>query len=332
MEGSIEKKKPMITFKNQPKLSEDEVDKKRNELRVALVSHISNFLETDEYFQGKEVIVEFSEQGVSSLVCFIETGDKKFVLKIPLNSTVLAGDEALFLKTWEASGVSVPHVFKEGMLGTSSYLLMQYIDAPTVQQKYKDGNENKENGYFEAGKTLRVMHKQEAIGFGKVINGRGEYDSFAEWLNSGDMEKREKYIQEQHLLGEEHGSISQAKNTLINFAGGNSKSSYLHFDYSTGHLFATIPLTVFDPDPLFNNRYIDLGRTFVNYIAQTEEYPKKLLEGYCDGEEIDEKALHAAIFINIVYKIPYQHQKGRMQVIQNLQNYLIQNKYILELK
>lgn len=320
----------MITFKNKPKLSEDEIDKKRNELRVALIPHISHFLETDEFFKGKEVTVEFSELGISSLVCFVETGREKYVLKIPLNGTAIAENEALFLKKWEASGVSVPHIFKVGVLGNNSYLLMEYIDAPTVQQKYKDDNESKENIYFEAGKILRLMHKPEAIGFGKVIDGKGEYNSFSEWLNSEDMKKREKYVEDNNLLNEEHGSLSQVKNVLINFVGDSQKSSYLHFDYSTGHLFATDTMTVFDPDPHFNHRYIDLGRTLVNYIAQTSEYPKKLVEGYGEGEEIDEKALHAAIFINIVYKLPYQHQKGRIQVIRSFQNYLLQNKYMLE--
>ncbi len=327
MEGRIEKQNFRIAFKNQPKLSGDEVDKKRDELRMLLVPHIVQFVSTDELFKGKEVTIEFSEQGVSSLVSFIETGNEKFVLKIPLNNRVSAGDEALFLKTWEASGVSTPHIFKEGALGTSSYILMEYIDAPTVQQKYTDDYENKDDAYFDAGKILRMMHKPEAIGFGRVVDGKGEFESFEKWLNSRDMAKREKYIEEHHLLDEEHGSISQAKDILIHFVGENTTSSYLHFDYSTGHLFATKPLTVFDPDPLFNHGYIDLGRTLVNYIAQTGTYPKKLVEGYSEGEVIDEKVLHAAILINIVYKIPYQHQKGRVRVVENFQNYLLQSQF-----
>ncbi len=327
MEGGIEKQNSTITFKNQPKLSGDPVDKKRDELRVALVPHVERFVATDEFFKGQEVTVEFSEQGVSSLVSFIETRGEKFVLKIPLNDIGSAGSEALFLKTWESAGISTPHIFKEGMFDTNPYLLMQYIDEPTVQEKYKENDEGRENLFFEAGKILRAMHRPEAVGFGRVANGKGEYNTFPEWLNSADMEKRERYIEDHQLLSGEHGSISQAKDTLLHFVGENTKSSYLHFDYSTGHLFATEPLTVFDPDPLFNHRYIDLGRTFVNYIAQTGAYPKKLLEGYCEGEEIDEKALHAAIFINIVYKIPYQHQKGREKVVKNFQNYLLQHKF-----
>ncbi len=326
MERSIDQKNAQVIFKNQPKLSEDEVDKKRNELRLALVPHIVQFVSTDKIFKGNEMTLEFSEQGISSLVCFIEVSSEKFVLKIPLNATVPVGSEALFLKTWEAAGVSTPHIFKEGTFGTSSYLLIQYIDAPTVAKSLKN-NENKEDAYFEAGKIFRTMHKPEATGFGRVVDGRGEYSTFTEWINSADMEKREKYIEDHHLLGEEHGSLSQAKDILIKFVGDQTKSSYLHFDYSAGHLFATEPFTVFDPYPMFNHRYIDLGRTLVNYISQSGKYPQELLGGYAEEEAVDEKVLHAAIFINIMYKIPYQHQKGRMEVVDNFQNYLLQHKF-----
>lgn len=331
MERNIEQKNVQVIFKNQPKLSEDEVDKKRNELRLALVPHIVQFVTTDEIFKGNEVTLEFSEQGISSLVCFIEAGSEKFVLKIPLNATVPAGSEALFLKTWEAAGISTPHIFKEGMFGTASYLLMQYIDAPTVAESLKN-NENKDEVYFEAGKIFRVMHKPEATGFGRVVDGKGEYNSFEEWVNSADMEKREKYLKEHNLLSDEYGLLSQAKDILIKFVGEQTKSSYLHFDYSTGHLFATMPPTVFDPEPMFNHRYIDLGRTLVNYISQSGTYPQKLLDGYSEKEEIDEKVLHAAIFINIMYKLPYQHQKGIMKVIEHFNNYLLQNKSTIESK
>ncbi|MFA6094539.1 MAG: phosphotransferase [Candidatus Paceibacterota bacterium] len=317
----------MIHFKNQPKLSGAEIDKKRDDRRLALIPHVENFLSTDELFKGKKVEVEFSHEGVSSLVCFVEVGDEKFVLKIALNNTVSDGSEALFLKTWEAAGISTPHVYKEGKFADNPYILMEYIDAPTAEAKYKGDENAKQNMYFEAGKILRAMHIPESKGFGRVVDGEGEFVSFKEWIDSSEMANRVKYIEENNLLTQEQGTFDQARDILVDYIGDSNKSSYCHFDYSAGHLFATEPLTVFDPNPLFNNGYVDLGRTLVNYIAVFGTYPKQLVGGYIEGGALDEKVLHAAIILNIVYKLPYQHQKGKSQVIQNYQDYLAQYQH-----
>jgi hypothetical protein len=329
MEDNLEKNS-MITFKDKPKLSGDGVDRKRDELRLSLVSHIERFLATDELFAGKEVSVAFSKEGISSLVALVETEGEKYVLKIPLTSTVTEGSEALFLKTWEAGDVAVPHVFKEGLMGDRPFVLMQFIDAPSVGEKYGNDAEKMERVYFETGRILRNMHKPEARGFGLAIEGRGEYGSFEEWLNSADMKKREGYVQEHGLLHEGHGSYARAKEILVDYVGEGDKSSYCHFDYGEKHLFATEPYTVFDPNPLFNHGYIDLGKTLVNYIANSGTFPRKLLEGYGDEEGVDEQALHAAIFANIVYKLPYQHQKKRAQVIENFHTYLTEHWPLLK--
>src|SRR5436853_371717 len=122
MEGNLERQPGLVTFKNQPYLTKHEVDREANKLRVELVPQIESFLSNDELFSGKKVDVEFSHQGVASLVCFIEAEEGKFVLKIPLNPTSVEG-EGEFLKAWEAAGVPVPHVFKEGKLAQSSYTL-----------------------------------------------------------------------------------------------------------------------------------------------------------------------------------------------------------------
>ncbi|MEI7688618.1 MAG: phosphotransferase [Candidatus Nomurabacteria bacterium] len=328
MESNLEKINSTVHFKNQPKLSGAEVDKNRDERRLSLFSSIENFLLNDDLFKGKEIEVEFSHEGISSLVCFIEGGEKKMVLKIAVDNTVTEGSEALFLRTWKSIGISTPHIYKEGKLAGRPFVLMEYIDAPTAGEKYNEDKEGRESMHLEVGRILRKMHKPESIGFGKVIDGKGEYTSFREWIDTPDMSNRVKYIEENNLLTLEHGTFSQARNILVDYVGDSNKSSYCHFDYSAGHLFATEPLTVFDPNPLFNNGYIDLGRTLVNYIAASGTYPKKIVEGYFEEGGLDEKVLHASIFINIIYKLPYQYQKGKSQTIQNFQNYLSQNKFL----
>lgn len=319
-----------ITFHNKPNISGREVDKIFDERRVALSAQLEDFIATHSRFANKDVGVTFATKGISSLIAILETSGEKLVLKIPL-STGYSEGEALFLKTWEKAGVKVPHVYEEGMFGHHPFVLMQFIDAQTVEEKFGMDTEKMEQIYFEAGKILRDMHKPKATGFGLSVEGKGEYGSFKQWLNSADMKKREDYIKDHGLLNDEkHGSYDKAKEVLIDRLGSSDKSSYCHFDYSTGHLFATEPPTVFDPNPFFNHGYIDLGKTLVNYIAVFGKFPQKLLQGYEDGGEIDAQVLHAAIFVNIVYKLPYQHQQNRTEFIENFHKYLAEQKSILK--
>ena len=203
---------------------------------------------------------------------------------------------------------------------------MEYIDAPTVEAKCGDDESAKEKMYFEVGKILHEMHKPKSTGFGKAIDGKGEFASFKEWVDSADMAKRIKYVEDNNLINSELGNFAEARDVLVNFVGDSDMSSYCHFDYGAKHLFATEPLTVFDPNPLFNIGYIDLGRTLVNYIGASGTYPKQLVEGYGGADGFDEKVLRASIFLNIVYKMRYQHQKGKKEVVQNFKNYLANNK------
>jgi len=154
-----------------------------------------------------------------------------------------------------------------------------------VEEKYIEDSDEKRKLYYKAGEILQNMHKPKGIGFGNVINKRGEFDSFSEWINSEDMTDRELYIKENNILGSEFDLYEKAKEILIDYVGNSNQSSFCHFDYSTGHLFATEPLTVFDPNPAFNNGIIDLGRTLVNYIGYSGDYPKEIVEGYFAGEK-----------------------------------------------
>lgn len=331
MEHSPEKQTSKITYKNQPKLSGFGVDKTVDERRIALIPHIEHFLATDNLFKDKEVIVEFSHVGVSSLLCFLEVKDEKYVLKIPLRNPHLAQNEALFLKVWESVGVSVPHILENGKISDREYILMKYIDAPILSDAIIAGKIDK-NVPFEIGKLLSRMHSPEAAGYGSIEGGKAEFETFREWILSGDVQNRINYVVEKKLLGDEHGSISQGVEILIKYAEKVNKSSYCHLDLCSQNIFATEPLTVFDPNPMLNNGIVDLARSILlSVIGGSAKEGEKMKEGYFSGNKnVEPQALQAAIILNAFMKFPYWHKKKKVKGMEKVRKYLSQTKHLLE--
>ena len=316
-----------IVFKNKPKLSEHEADNKFNERRIALIPQVEEFISSNKRFKGKETIVSFAHEGVSSLICIIETQEEKLVLKIHL-SILRSTDEGQFLSVWEQAGVSVPHVLEEGMLNEHAYVLMEYIDAPLLGEKSSREELIDKGLRYEMGTTLRKMHEPKGEGYGRLIDGKGKFSNFKDWLESEDMKNRFKYVEDNGVLGEEHGSLPLACKILLEYIG-DKKSSYCHFDYGSKNIFATNPITVFDPNPELNNGYIDLGRSVTVSIAHDGKFPNQLVDGYFSNESYDNKVLQAAILVNSYYKFNYWHKTNKLKAIKNVQDYLIRTKDLL---
>lgn len=317
-----------IVFKNEPKLSEHEADSKFNERRIALIPQVEGFISSHKRFKGKETSVSFAHEGVSSLICIIETQEEKLVLKIHL-SILRRTDEGQFLSVWEQAGVSVPHVLEEGTLNGHAYVLMDYIDAPLLGEKYSREKLIDNGLHSEMGSILRKMHEPKGEGYGRLIDGKGEFSNFKDWLESEDMKNRFKYVKDNGVLGEEHGSLPLACKILLEYVG-DKKSSYCHFDYGSKNIFATNPITVFDPNPELNNGYMDLARSAVNSIAHDGKFPNQLIDGYFSNELYDKKILQAAILVNSYYKFNYWHKTNKLKAIRNIQEHLIKTKNIIE--
>src|SRR3989339_859397 len=295
------KTSPKISFHNEPRLSEHEADKNKNEKRVNLIPFVKDFISNHERFKGKEVNITFALKGNSSLVCIVETPEGKLVLKIRLGVTGTSGD-VKFFKVWEEAGVKVPHILEDEI-------------------------------YVELGKILRAMHMPKAEGFGRCVDGKAEFSRFEDWLNSPGIQKKIKYVEEHKLLGEEHGSLELAIKILTEHVNKEKRSSYCHEDFGTANIFATNPLTVFDPNPRFNNRYIDLGRSVMRTIYNDSGLTRakdQLIRGYFNGEPYDERVLQASILLNAYMKFDYAHKIGRLKQIDCIRKYLTETKYLLE--
>ncbi|MSU55216.1 MAG: aminoglycoside phosphotransferase family protein [Candidatus Taylorbacteria bacterium] len=321
-----------ITFTNEPLMSKHEVDKGRNERKTALVPQIRELLNTHKKFKGENISVTFSHRGVSSLVAFLESKEGKFVLKIPIRNDLPQG-EAKFLQEWEKTGVEVPHILEEGLIDDRPYLLMEQVTEKTLFETFSEREMIDRGIYLEMGKTLHSMHQPKTTGYGQIFNGKPEYDDFASWLKY-TTDKSRLYTEENQLLDEnEHGSIDLAITILEDYGRKQNQSSYCHYDFHTENIFATEPITVFDPDCVLNLPYIDLGRSIVIGPAKSKnnDTVKQMIEGYeSEGEKVDLRVLQASILINSIQKFQYWNKKKSTEGIQKVKKYLAENKHLLE--
>ena len=266
---------------------------------------------------------------MSSLVCILDIeNNDKLVLKIPL-STKGAKSEGTFLKVWEGLGVSVPHVLEEGVIDEHSYILMKYIDAPTLTEFYKISELTEQKIFVAMGSVLRKMHGSEAIGFGRLYNDKPEFLKFKDWLHEEHNQQKFTYVKENKLLNvKDHVSLEKACNILVDFVSINERSAYCHNDFASANIFATDPFTVFDPDPTFNHPFIDLARAIVIGTSfHGPEVVNQLIQGYFKNEEYDIKIIQAAVLLETCLKFPYWHKTKQDKRISTLQNYLSEQSF-----
>ena len=322
-----------ITLLNEPRISVHTVDVKHNEIKLLLVPLIVDYVSNHDLFKNMEVNITFAHKGVSSLVSIIETPEDRYVLKIPLKEDT-DSYEVLFLNTWRSVGVSTPKIYEEGKIKNFSYVLMEFIDAQNLTETYKLKNLVPLRIFAEMGKTLRLMHTSKAIGYGKLSKGIPEFETFEDWINKD--EKNVRSINETKALNllndEDHGSITRAREILIEYIKTDPRSSYCHLDFAPENIFATSPITPFDPNPAFNHPYIDLALAIV--IATSRCGPSdaahQIIEGYFAGEEYSKQALHAAILRVTYSKFVYWSKTDQPKRLAWLQEYLNTNKYLLD--
>lgn len=322
----------MVIFLNQPKLSTHEVYTKSNERRMSLLPHVEVFLNKHSLFQGKDVQVFFPSTGSASLTCIVDTSGTKRVLKIPLSSQSFYECEGSFLKAWESVGVKVPHVIEEGRIDGSYYLLMDFIDAKTLNEEYKKGAMIRNEIFVKMGGTLRLMHSAKSEGFGVVKDGKGGYSRFSEWLDYQIKEKASYDGDERFLDDSKHGNFAEAIKIMNGYVGTSTESCYCHNDFAYQNIFATEPLTVFDPIPIFGHPYMDLARAIVTALGRGihEDASEQLVRGYSGNDLIlNRSVLQAAIILQSYLKFGYWSKTGKEQGIKDVQAYLEKTKDLL---
>ena len=327
---------PRISVTNAPREwgipAQAEKDKQRQEVASKVVDYIAG----NERFMDQDIRVTFAEKGASSLVSIIETPKEKVVLKITLDKRQ---GEREFLEVWKREGVAVPDILEGGLIDNEyPFTLMEFIDAKTLDANHTYDELVQGEAYVELGKTLRIMHRPIAEGYGAFVDGHGEFGTFTDYLQESKYVKdRTAYVEENHVLDDTHGSLAIAKDVLTAHVGMNPQSSYCHGDFDACNIFDTKPLTVFDPGMFINNGYLDLGLAIAIALTQRNDAAaaEQLIEGYFGDGQYDAAALHAAILFNSYFKLAGAHERRvgdearRDQQIERVRKYLIQKRHLL---
>lgn len=318
-----------IIFSNEPKLSEYEVHKTFNERRIKLLPLIKNYICNNDRFKNTDTTVTFFPRGVGSIVSLVTTPEKSFVLKVPLSLRYAEG-EVEFFSVWERSGVKVPKIYESGKIAEHQYILMEYINTPTIQEKFTERQLIETETFVELGRLLRKLHEPKIQGFGRVIDNKPEFANFDEWISGQEMGDRIQYCKEHSLITEEHVSFDALITILTEHIKNENQSVYCHNDFGVHNIFATSPFTIFDPNPRFNSGYFDLGRALLMGVTkETSIENDQLLRGYFGENSYSEKIVHAFIILNGYYKAPDWHKKKREDYIRGFQGYLLKRKGLL---
>lgn len=321
-----EQHKPMVVFRNEPRISEHEVDQPFNEMKKEFIPYIKEFVTGHNLFKNEdEVGITFAHKGVSSIITIIDTASNKWVLKIPRSKELSAG-EGQFFTVWEQAGVSVPHVLETGEMHGLPYTLMDFVDAPTIDTAYSQEELLDKKMFAEMGQILRVMHSVNADGYGSVVDEKPEFKTVEEWFASKDMRMRFDYIEEHGLLKGFEGILQKSIQAIKDYAKTH-QSTYCHADFGTANMFATHPITIFDSNPKFNSGYYDLGRIKFGQIAakNTPEVFEQILSGYFESEECNDEILMAYTFLAFCMKAWYWHQTGKVEQLETAKQYFIKN-------
>ncbi len=325
---------PGITFLNRPWLSEHSIDRKHNKKRLLLVSYIQKYLATNKIFKNDFIRVSFFHLGMSSLVTLIKTKKRKYVLKIILREHQRR--QARFLNAWKNVGVSVPRIYETGKIMNLPYILMEFVDAETLNKTPKK-KLLKMKTFKRMGKILQKIHKSSSRGYGLPIKeNTGKYKKFKNWLlKNPTLKEQFAYVREHKLLPYNvYGSLDEAIAVLIDYVGKNQKSTYCHWDFSPGNIFNTKNLTTFDPATNFNHPYLDLAKSVVQTFATLPSFEAtdQIIEGYFENNKLlfDPKVLQAGVLLTCHMKFLYWHKTKAKNRINNLKKYLLANKAYLK--
>ncbi|MEI6396530.1 MAG: hypothetical protein WCO48_00410 [Candidatus Taylorbacteria bacterium] len=124
--------------------------------------------------------------------------------------------------------------------------------------------------------------------------------------------------------------MENALSILNSYVSTQKSTSYCHDDFNISNIFATEPVTVFDPNPKFNVGYFDLARSMLLGITKDESKEnEQWLVGYFGGKPYDESVLHSALLLNCYIKSYDWHRKKKADFIEGVRTYLSKRKGLL---
>ncbi|KKQ23933.1 MAG: hypothetical protein US62_C0012G0016 [Candidatus Woesebacteria bacterium GW2011_GWA1_37_8] len=311
---------------------------KEIELRQKGRDHLNKAIKLG-LFHGENIlsITPFT-QGESSVVFKVVTESSPSVVKMTPEAGGVEA-ESHFLLAWEKEGIKIPQIISirpQDKEIPVSILVSEFIDsallidALTTQQMIEKGISK------ELGRMLAKMHRAKGKGFGFPIVGNenhGSFETFSEEMEKTLFGDRISWLLTHGVLNQfdvdvAHGAVEILEADIQK--GG--LPSLTHNDFATYNMFATEPITIFDPDPRITHPAICLAYTLLK--SQVNEYPdltesSEILSGYREITPIDDETIAAGIVLRGIRKIHTWHREGKLSQLDKLKKVIDANEKLI---
>lgn len=282
--------------------------------------------------------VKAFSQGESSVVFRVYTESNTYVVKMRGDDEGLEA-EASFLNAWEKQGVKVPHIYSVRSANKDlpvSILVMEFINAPILSKSMSTNEMVKKGITRELGRTLARMHEATGTGFGfsrKSDELTGIFGSLTEEIDQTLFGKHTNWLIQKGVITERDVEIARkATKILEEDIRNGTKPTLTHNDFRPYNMFATEPITIFDPDPRITHPAIDLAystlKPLINKPASIDE-KDEFLAGYREIHTVDDRILAAATVLRGVRKLHTWQRKGRTGQVKKLREVINRNQKLI---
>jgi fructosamine-3-kinase len=229
--------------------------------------------------------------------------------------------EVVFYKEWSKQDVKTPEVLKLHTADKKvpvSIVSLEYINSPILSQQYDVEKRVKTGVSREMGRTLARMHKAKGKGFGVPTSRdrtKGSFATFKEEYQGAFLRRKADWLIAQTVLtNKDILGIKTAINIIEKDVLAGMRPALTHNDFRPYNIFASKPMTVFDPNPRISHPYICLALSLVGSDVETDPFSKnerdEILLGYSEITAINNRVLSAAIILGGMKKA-YTWQKKR---------------------
>lgn len=213
--------------------------------------------------------------------------------------------EALWLQRWRAIGVDTPEVYAHGVLTDATpYLLMQFVDGPSVQSAVAAGRLPYGDAMRRTGRILATMHSLPGTGFGSATwdhldaAGNGCFPTLREQLATEALPCGLSFALEVGAISESDLAVVERAVDLLSEHVLATGSRLTHGDFRTGNMLHSAGrFVVIDPAPALTHPYICLAYTLLLEELEAGILPLDFLTGYQEVSPVDVQALDAALLI-----------------------------------
>lgn len=269
-------------------------------------------------------------QGESSVVFKVASDNGTFVVKMNRVSGIVE-NEASFFRNWQEQGIATPQVLtvhSANDLLPVSLSVLEFINAPLLETISTESRIS-QGLSREMGRTLALIHRSKGNGFGYPLSTDpqvGTYATFTEEMGS-ILTTRFYYLQEKGIINDEDiRAITKAVAVLQADIASGTKPSLTHNDFCPYNIFATHPITVFDPNPRITHPAMCLALSLLKAEIETSgngsSEAREILSGYRQVSAISDPILSAAGVLRSAMTLHTWARKDKMDKIKKLIPYM----------